>query len=197
MTITSNTPSQINAALLDLQRRQNNTGKVESTIVVNKPTQEQEIRFFLGEEVQDASGTHYDNYILLGDVIVIFGRRLINKTYGGWYSATDQGNGKKYWQLRTSFELPIPYGLDEGALTYATISTSSFTAFKNGAVQADEYPIWNIGSIVGQQYTIGNVPIILNYPKNIVLSCPLIMSQDYDWNCEVIMDFCIVGEIDI
>lgn len=204
MTISSNTPSQINAALLSIKSRADNSmKKPDLTMSVSNPMQEQEIRFFLGEVVPQGPGYDLNSYILLGDVIVIFGKVYLDLSLpetGGGSHTVSHPNGKKYWQMQKTVDIPSPYDIDDdGALKYSTLSQSWFQPYDangNPLKVADNPPTPNLMDYGNSIITVGNEPIMLLGGKRMTLSCPLIMAQTYSkWLANCYMDYTVISKI--
>lgn len=134
MTITSNTPSQINAALMDLQRRnaskqifdKNALKEVEKTL-----SGDNEIRFYLetfsayrpATYAANLNGLTAHSYILLGDVIILYGQQAIDSGYSWKLINPNALSGDYCDQPYRTIELPIPYNIATGLCIWGSSLT--------------------------------------------------------------------------
>lgn len=120
MTVTSNDTGQINQALMDLQRHKGgvSVGREQTIEDVYHPESDQEVRFYMNDSIND-----FNSYILLGDLIVLFGRYTLNKTNGFWKNTYVADYGTYYQYIRY-FNLTIPYPIEPaGALVQSQIQS--------------------------------------------------------------------------
>lgn len=182
MTVTSNNPSQINAALMDLQRHMYNTGKSNIRIDTSSKLSEQEIRFYMSDFTSDATS---HSYILLGDVIVLFGRNKFANW--SWVHVYTTAQSAKYYQAQQTVEIPVPYKLKSGSLIHSGVK--SFSNNSEGVViRANQL----YAGLTGSSKALVSMP----NGNHITFATP------FTWNnlpssINLITDYIIVGEIDI
>lgn len=174
MTITSNTPGQINQALLALAKRKaNRTSKVTFGVNQAPEIDEPEVRFYITGDV---------NYVVMGDIVLTFCKVKMNNSNSTPYSV---GGGK--YQFRCNYILTTPYSYKANPLYFCSFSKH------DANTSSSEYYIQNLW---GNINLYGSSKILLDFRggKEVQI-CDSVLYTNPNTQIDYIADIVLLGEV--
>lgn len=186
MTITSNNPAQINAALADLARRSGNSGRSKQRLDTSGSAENNSVIRFYMSDFTDAVTSH--SYILLGNTIIVFGRNVMTKGLYTMVPVWKNNSNTQYYQPQQTVEIPVPYKLKSNPMYWGTV------VYYSASGGGSTWRAFNAYEVVGSSKRLVSMP----NGNHITFAGDRLYWYDVNGaSYTYTIDYCIVGEIDV